>query len=103
MQLSNRCHIKQIPRRLPSIKAEVKYVDGVEAKKLVAEEGYTVLDIRDRTQYEKAHIVPSTHIPVYIENTDNDLSNYLSLIPLILICAVKHFCMVLQSPADSFH
>lgn len=55
------------------MKAEVKYVDGVEAKKLVAEEGYTVLDIRDRIQYEKAHIVPSVHIPVYIENTDNDI------------------------------
>lgn len=53
-------------------------MDGVEAKKLVAEEGYTVLDIRDRIQYEKAHIVPSTHIPVYIENTDNDLNTIIN-------------------------
>lgn len=53
-------------------------MDGVEAKKLVAEEGYTVLDIRDRTQYEKAHIVPSTHIPVYIENTDNDINTIIN-------------------------
>lgn len=74
MQLSYRYHTKHIPRRLPSVRAEVKYVDGVEAKKLMAEEGYTVLDIRDRIQYEKAHIVPSTHVPVYIENADNDLN-----------------------------
>eukprot|EP00250_Pteridium_aquilinum_P006416 c16352_g1_i1 orf=116-862(+) len=78
VRLSHRCHIKQISRRLLAVKAEVKYVDGVEAKKLVAEEGYTVLDIRDRIQYEKAHIVPSTHIPVYIENTDNDISTIIN-------------------------
>ncbi|KAH7423549.1 hypothetical protein KP509_12G060800 [Ceratopteris richardii] len=61
-----------------NIRSEVKYVDGLEAKRLVSEEGYTVLDIRDRTQYEKAHIVPSTHIPVYIENTDNDINTIIN-------------------------
>ena len=58
------------------VRAEIKYVDPAGAKKLVVEEGYTVLDIRDRVQYEKAHIVPSVHIPVYIENTDNDIGMY---------------------------
>ncbi|KAF7072034.1 hypothetical protein CFC21_077229, partial [Triticum aestivum] len=43
------------------------------AKRLVAEEGYTVLDVRDRRQYERAHVRASAHVPLYIENEDNDI------------------------------
>lgn len=48
-------------------------MDADEAKRLVGEEGYTVLDIRDRTQRERAHIKSSTHVPLFIENQDNDI------------------------------
>lgn len=55
------------------VRAEVSFVDAGEAKRLVDEEGYTVLDIRDRTQRERAHIKSSTHVPLFIENQDNDI------------------------------
>ena len=55
------------------VRAEVSFVGADEAKRLVDEEGYTVLDIRDRTQRERAHIKSSTHVPLFIENQDNDI------------------------------
>uniref|UniRef100_A0A0D3H4J9 Rhodanese domain-containing protein n=1 Tax=Oryza barthii TaxID=65489 RepID=A0A0D3H4J9_9ORYZ len=55
------------------VRAEVSFVDGDEAKRLVAEEGYTVLDIRDRTQRERAHIKNSAHVPLFVENEDGDI------------------------------
>ena len=56
-----------------AIRAEVSFVEADEAKRLVAEEGFTVLDIRDRTQRERAYIKSSTHVPLFIENQDNDI------------------------------
>ena len=55
------------------VRAEVSFVGADEAKRLVDEEGYTVLDIRDRTQRERAHIKSSTHVPLFIENQNNDI------------------------------
>lgn len=55
------------------VRAEVSFVGADEAKRLVDEEGYTVLDIRDRTQRERAYIKSSTHVPLFIENQDNDI------------------------------
>lgn len=55
------------------VKAEVNYVNSQEAKKLIADEGYSVVDVRDRTQFERAHIKGCYHIPLFIENKDNDL------------------------------
>jgi len=54
------------------VRAEVSFVGADEAKRLV-DEGYTVLDIRDRTQRERAHIKSSTHVPLFIENQNNDI------------------------------
>ncbi|CAL0302483.1 unnamed protein product [Lupinus luteus] len=59
-------------RRRFRIKAEVEYVNAEQAKDLVAVEGYTVLDVRDRIQFERAHIKSSYHVPLFIENKDND-------------------------------
>ncbi|OIV95435.1 hypothetical protein TanjilG_06897 [Lupinus angustifolius] len=59
-------------RRRCRIKAEVDYVNAEQAKDLVAVEGYKVLDVRDRTQFERAHIKSSYHVPLFIENKDND-------------------------------
>jgi hypothetical protein len=65
------------PRRRRScaaaVRGEVSFVDGDDAKRLVTEEGYTVLDIRDRTQRERAHIKSSTHVPLFVENQDSDI------------------------------
>lgn len=58
--------------RNATIKAEVSFVNADEAKKLVAEEGYAILDVRDNTQYQRAHIKSSYHVPLFIENNDND-------------------------------
>jgi hypothetical protein len=65
------------------VRAEVSFVGADEAKRLVDEEGYTVLDIRDRTQRERAHIKSSTHVPLFIENQDNDIGTqtHLSTMP----------------------
>lgn len=62
-------------RRGFQIKAQVEFVNAEEAKKLVAVEGYNVLDVRDKTQFERAHIRNSYHVPLFIENTDNDLGS----------------------------
>ncbi|KAJ8756361.1 hypothetical protein K2173_025173 [Erythroxylum novogranatense] len=55
-----------------SVKAEVNYVNGEEAKQLIADKGYLVLDVRDKTQYQRAHIKSCYHVPLFIENDDND-------------------------------
>ncbi|XP_051150285.1 rhodanese-like domain-containing protein 9, chloroplastic [Andrographis paniculata] len=55
------------------VKAEVSFVNSEDAKKLVAAEGYSILDVRDRTQFERAHIKDCYHVPLFIENKDNDL------------------------------
>ncbi|KAK9129035.1 hypothetical protein Syun_017832 [Stephania yunnanensis] len=63
------------PRRIGArvgIRAEVNYVNADEAKKLVGADGYVVLDIRDKSQYERAHIKSCYHVPLFIENNDND-------------------------------
>ncbi|KAH9618049.1 hypothetical protein KSS87_020841 [Heliosperma pusillum] len=58
-------------QRCFSIRAEVEYVNADEAKELVAE-GYAIVDIRDKTQFERAHIKSCYHAPFFIENQDND-------------------------------
>lgn len=68
---------KTVQRRSTKITAEVNFINGEEAKKLVEEEGYVVLDVRDKTQYERAHIKSSYHVPLFIENKDNDLGMYI--------------------------
>nr|AKM76387.1 rhodanese/cell cycle control phosphatase superfamily protein [Pelargonium echinatum] len=55
------------------IKAEVKYVNSEEAKQLVAVEGYSIVDVRDTSQFERAHIKSCYHVPLFIENKDNDI------------------------------
>ncbi|KAF4374502.1 hypothetical protein CsatB_019649 [Cannabis sativa] len=64
---------KPIRRRALRIRAEVSYVNADEAKKLIAVEGYTVLDVRDKSQFDRAHIKSCYHVPLFIENKDNDL------------------------------
>lgn len=54
------------------ITAEINYVNADDAKKLVAEEGYAIVDVRDKTQFERAHIKSCYHVPLFIENKDND-------------------------------
>jgi len=54
------------------IKAEVDYVSAGEAKNLIAAEGYAILDVRDKKQYDRAHIKSCYHVPLFIENQDND-------------------------------
>lgn len=60
------------PRRQFGIRAEVNYVSADEAKKLVANDGYAIVDVRDKTQFERAHIKSCFHVPLFIENQDSD-------------------------------
>lgn len=50
----------------------MQYLDQEEAKKMVSEEGYTVVDIRDGSQYDRSHIAKSVHVPLFIANEDMD-------------------------------
>ncbi|XP_021281997.1 rhodanese-like domain-containing protein 9, chloroplastic [Herrania umbratica] len=59
-------------RRNLSIRAEVNFVNAEEAKRLIALEGYAVLDVRDKSQFDRAHIKSCYHVPLFIENQDND-------------------------------
>ncbi|XP_078432344.1 rhodanese/Cell cycle control phosphatase superfamily protein [Wolffia australiana] len=63
---------KNYPKKRPLVRAEVNFVNAEEAKRLVDEEGYAVLDVRDQTQHDRAHIQSSYHVPLFIENKDND-------------------------------
>ncbi|GMH20116.1 hypothetical protein Nepgr_021957 [Nepenthes gracilis] len=63
---------KSLFRRSLQIRAEISYINAEEAKKLVAGEGYAILDVRDKTQFERAHIKSCYHVPLFIENQDND-------------------------------
>lgn len=53
----------------------MNFVNAEEAVKLIAVEGYKVLDVRDNTQFNRAHIKDCYHVPLFIENKDNDLGN----------------------------
>lgn len=59
-------------RRNFTIKAEVEFVTADKAKELVAVKGFNVLDVRDKTQFERAHLKTCYHVPLFVENTDND-------------------------------
>ena len=63
-------------RRPLSVRAEVNYVNAEDAKKLVAADGYAILDVRDKVQFERAHIKDSYHIPLFTLNNDNDIGKY---------------------------
>ncbi|KAI3965928.1 hypothetical protein MKX01_010885 [Papaver californicum] len=63
---------KPLRKRNMEIRAEVNYVSSDEAKELVAAEGYAVLDVRDSSQYDRAHIKSCFHVPLFIEDKDND-------------------------------
>lgn len=54
------------------INAEIEYINAEEAKRLIAEEGYSIVDVRDQSQYERAHIKSCKHVPLFVENKDND-------------------------------
>ncbi|CAI9097394.1 OLC1v1033804C2 [Oldenlandia corymbosa var. corymbosa] len=63
---------KTLHRSSLAVRADISYVDAEEAQKLVAAEGYKILDVRDKTQYGRAHIKDCYHVPLFIENEDND-------------------------------
>lgn len=54
--------------------AETQFFSVPEAKKAVEEDKYTVVDIRDGAQFERAHIKDCVHIPLFVENTDMDVA-----------------------------
>lgn len=71
----NRVNTTRPLRRSLRINAEIDYINAEEAKRLVAEEGYSIVDVRDRIQFERAHIKSCNHVPLFIENKDNDPGN----------------------------
>ncbi|KAJ7529101.1 hypothetical protein O6H91_15G033900 [Diphasiastrum complanatum] len=70
---SRKVYLLQKSKRCQGARAKVNFVDGQEAKRLATEEGYTILDIRDNSQYDRAHIPSSVHVPLFIDNNDNDI------------------------------
>lgn len=89
---------KPIRRRALGIRAEVSFVNAEEAKKLIADEGYTILDVRDKSQYGRAHIKSCFHVPLFIENQDKDLGNDYFLVTtqfyMYLICSLSSFISI---------
>lgn len=73
---------KLLQKRNAVVRAEVRFVNAEEAKRLVVEEGYTILDVRDRAQYDRAHIKSCYHVPLFVENKDNDLGMQFYLLNL---------------------
>ncbi|KAJ4970253.1 hypothetical protein NE237_003352 [Protea cynaroides] len=64
---------KPLRKKSVVVRGEVNYVNAEEAKKLIAVDGYAVLDVRDKSQFDRAHIKSCHHVPLFIENKDNDL------------------------------
>ncbi|KAG6525254.1 hypothetical protein ZIOFF_015208 [Zingiber officinale] len=88
-------HRKRAPA---AVRGEVRYVNGDEAKKLVSEEGFKILDVRDRIQYERAHVAgPCYHVPLFIENKDNDIGTWC---PNRLCCCSSFFFLPNSSPVS---
>lgn len=69
---------KSVGRRNLQIKAEVNFVNAEEAKRLIAVDEYAIVDVRDKSQYSRAHIKSCYHVPLFIENQDNDLGGSFS-------------------------
>ncbi|KAL9265269.1 Rhodanese-like domain-containing protein [Drosera capensis] len=65
---------KSLPMRSLRLRvsAEINYVNADEAKQLLEVEGFMVVDVRDKSQFERAHIKSCYHAPLFIENKDND-------------------------------
>ncbi|XP_023543594.1 rhodanese-like domain-containing protein 9, chloroplastic isoform X1 [Cucurbita pepo subsp. pepo] len=64
---------KQVLQRKFGIRAEINFVNVEEAKKLTADDGYVIVDVRDKSQFDRAHIKSCYHVPLFIQNEDNDL------------------------------
>lgn len=96
-----------VHRKNWKIRAEVNFVNAEEAKELVAAEGYAVLDVRDKSQFDRAHIRSCHHFPLFIENQDYDLgknlftcSTIMAIIQVIMWCSLRltfFFSLFLQA------
>ncbi|KAM7264909.1 hypothetical protein ACFE04_002592 [Oxalis oulophora] len=63
---------KLVVRRNFNIRADIDFVTADEAKKLVSSDGYSVVDVRDQSQFARAHLKSCYHAPLFINNEDND-------------------------------
>ena len=64
--------------------AETQYVDAEEAKQMVSEDGFKIIDIRDASRYDRSHIGKSIHVPLFIANEDMDPGTLILLFPFPL-------------------
>ncbi|KAL2613800.1 hypothetical protein R1flu_025492 [Riccia fluitans] len=76
--LSKKNAQRQRQRGALSVRAEIEYVRVEEAKEMVEKGGYTIVDIRDKAQYDRSHIPSSVHILYFIENTDSDIGTVIN-------------------------
>jgi rhodanese-related sulfurtransferase len=72
----------------------VNYVNAEEAKKLIAVEEYAILDVRDKNQYDRAHIKSCYHVPIFIENQDNDFGKAFFLCACVCSCSLPIHCFL---------
>lgn len=84
---------KPLRRRNLEIKAVVNYVSAKEAKELIAVDGFTVLDVRDVKQFDRAHIKSCHHVPLFIENKDNDLGKSLLSFKIVVLVQVFNYLL----------
>lgn len=89
---------KPLHRRNVNIKAEVTYVNADEAKKLIAVEGYTILDVRDSSQYNRAHIKSCYHVPLFVENQDNDFGKAFFVLACGVITSFINYYVLYMPP-----
>lgn len=90
-------HRQTVPgkRRSLAIKAELKFIYADDAKTLVADEGYAIVDVRDKTQFERAHIQQCYHVPLFIKNKDNDFGTMLHSVASLFSCYNLCFYLML--------
>jgi len=60
------------------VRAKIDYVPAAKVEKLVLEDGYTLVDIRDSIQYDRSHFKNSEYIPLYVPDNGTDFQSRLN-------------------------
>lgn len=79
LRLASRSASVRATRGSVGVRAETQYLTTAEEAKSLIDQGYTVLDVRDPTQYVRSHVSGSVHVPFFIVNEDQDLRECQSL------------------------
>lgn len=71
---SKGCNARKPAIQRLKVLSKIEYTTPSKVADLV-EAGYTIVDVRDETQFGRAHLKDSVHIPLFTEDTSTDLNS----------------------------